>query len=104
MLDARHDGVLSVVEGTDPQTDGVNVQNAIVEIEQSRILNDVTISASKGSCLVILGPSGCGKTTLLRVIAGLQPVSAGDIFIHGERVSGNSIDIPPEQRNVGMVF
>ncbi|MDG1489381.1 MAG: ABC transporter ATP-binding protein [Acidimicrobiales bacterium] len=104
MLDARHDGALSVIEGIDPQTDGVNVQNVIVEIEQSRILNDVTISVGKGSRLVILGPSGCGKTTLLRAIAGLQPVSAGDIFIHEDRVSGNSIDIPPEQRNIGMVF
>ncbi len=104
MLDARHDGVLSETGVLDFESNGVGVQNAVVDIGQSRILDDVTISAAKGSCLVILGPSGWGKTTLLRVIAGLQPISDGDVFLCGQRVSGNQVDIPPEQRDVGMVF
>jgi iron(III) transport system ATP-binding protein len=104
MLDVRHDGVLSVVEGISPQIDGVNVQNVIVEIDQSRILNDVTISASKGSCLVILGPSGCGKTTLLRSLAGLQTISSGEIVLYGEKVADMHSSVTPEERNIGMVF
>ena len=104
MLDAKHDGVLSGVGVLDAQSSGVGVHNVVVDIGQSRILDDVTISAEKGSCLVILGPSGCGKTTLLRVIAGLQPISAGKILLHGHQVSGDQIDISPEQRDVGMVF
>jgi len=104
MLDAEHDGVLSGVGVLDAQSSGVGVHNVVVDIGQSRILDDVSISASKGSCLVILGPSGCGKTTLLRAIAGLQPTTEGDIFLCGQRVSGDQVNTPPEQRDVGMVF
>ena len=104
MLDAEHDGDLSGVGVLDTQSSGVGVHNVVVDIGQAHILKDVSISAEKGSCLVILGPSGCGKTTLLRVIAGLQPISAGNIFLHGKQVSGDQIDLAPEQRDVGMVF
>ena len=104
MLDAKHDGVLSRVGILDAESDGVSVMNAVVDIGKARILHDVSVTAPKGSCLVILGPSGCGKTTLLRVIAGLQPISSGEIFLCGEQVSGSEVETPPEQRNVGMVF
>ena len=104
MLDAKHDGVLPPVGILDTESDGVGVMNAVVDIGKARILDDVSVRAPKGSCLVILGPSGCGKTTLLRTIAGLQPISAGEIFLCGEQVSGGQVEIPPEHRNVGMVF
>ena len=104
MLDAKHDGVLPPVGILDTESDGVGVKNAVVDIGKARILDDVSVSAPKGSCLVILGPSGCGKTTLLRAIAGLQPISDGKIFLCGQEVSGSQVEIPPEQRDVGMVF
>lgn len=104
MLDAKHDGVLPPVGILNTESDGVGVMNAVVDIGKARILDDVSVSAPKGSCLVILGPSGCGKTTLLRAIAGLQSLSAGEIFLCGEQVSGGQVEIPPEHRNVGMVF
>ena len=104
MLDAKHDGFLSTTGVLDVESDGVGVMNAVVDIGKARILDDVSVSAPKGSCLVILGPSGCGKTTLLRAIAGLQPISDGKIFLCGQEVSGSQVEIPPEQRDVGMVF
>ena len=104
MLDAKHDGVLSTTGILNVESDGVGVKNAVVDIGKARILDDVSVSAPKGSCLVILGPSGCGKTTLLRAIAGLQPISDGKIFLCGQEVSGSQVEIPPEQRDVGMVF
>ena len=104
MLDAKHDGVLSTCGILNVESDGVGVKNAVVDIGKARILDDVSVSAPKGSCLVILGPSGCGKTTLLRAIAGLQPISDGKIFLCGQEVSGSQVEIPPEQRDVGMVF
>jgi putative spermidine/putrescine transport system ATP-binding protein/spermidine/putrescine transport system ATP-binding protein len=54
----------------------------------------------EGSFVTLLGPSGCGKTTVLRMIAGLTPPTAGDILVKGRRVN----DVPIHQRNLGLVF
>ena len=58
------------------------------------------------SFITLLGPSGCGKTTTLRMIAGLETPTSGEISINGELVysSEKGIDIPPEKRNVGFLF
>ena len=63
-------------------------------------LHDINLNVSNDEFLVILGPSGCGKTTLLRMIAGLESATEGDIFINGQRVN----DLEPQQRGIGMVF
>lgn len=57
-----------------------------------------------GDIGVLIGPSGCGKTTLLRAVAGLEPVSGGDIKLSGQVVSRAGYQLPPEQRRIGMVF
>ena len=53
---------------------------------------------------MLIGPSGCGKTTLLRAVAGLEPVSGGEIRIDGQLVGSADFSLPPEQRRIGMVF
>lgn len=63
-------------------------------------VRDVSFDVAEGQLLVILGPSGCGKTTVLRIIAGLEPVSAGEIRIAGVDVTL----LPPDRRNISMVF
>ncbi|HEY5997370.1 MAG TPA: ABC transporter ATP-binding protein [Candidatus Deferrimicrobiaceae bacterium] len=65
-----------------------------------RAVDDVALSAREGEFLVLLGPSGCGKTTLLRMIAGIEEPSWGDVLIDGEVVTG----LPPRLRNIAMVF
>ena len=60
----------------------------------------VSVSVKPGEFLTLLGPSGCGKTTLLRMIAGFEKVTRGEIFIAGERKT----DAPPYRRPLGMVF
>lgn len=67
-------------------------------------IHDISFSAREGEILCLLGPSGCGKTTILRAIAGLEPVQAGQIFLSGRLVSSSSETIPTEERRVGMVF
>jgi multiple sugar transport system ATP-binding protein len=59
-----------------------------------------SLGIEDGEFMVLLGPSGCGKTTTMRMIAGLDEPSAGDILIGGERVN----DLPPRERDVAMVF
>jgi spermidine/putrescine transport system ATP-binding protein len=63
-------------------------------------LNDVSLDVKEGEFYSLLGPSGCGKTTLLRVIAGFETASSGQVFIGGENVS----TVPPHKRPVNMVF
>ncbi|NOZ73581.1 MAG: ABC transporter ATP-binding protein [Chloroflexi bacterium] len=63
-------------------------------------VNDVSFDVPKGSFFSILGPSGSGKTTVLRMIAGFETPTAGEIFIGGERVN----DVPPNKRRCNMVF
>ncbi len=63
-------------------------------------VSGVTLAAKHNEFLVLVGPSGCGKTTILRMIAGLEEVTSGDIAIDGARVN----DVQPKDRNVAMVF
>ena len=63
---------------------------------------DLGLRVGRIACL--LGPSGCGKSTLLRLIAGLEPLDAGEIRAEGRVVSGPGVHLPPEQRGVGLVF
>ena len=63
-------------------------------------VNGVDLKAAEGEFLVLLGPSGCGKSTLMRMIAGIEDPTRGDVVI-GERVV---TDLPPRARNVAMVF
>jgi multiple sugar transport system ATP-binding protein len=65
-----------------------------------RVMQDVSFLIEDHQFVVLLGPSGCGKTTLLRMTAGLESVSAGDLLIDGRRVN----DVHPRDRDIAMVF
>jgi ABC-type Fe3+/spermidine/putrescine transport system ATPase subunit len=69
-------------------------------------VKDLSIDVLDGEILTLLGPSGCGKTTTLRMVAGLETPDAGDIFFGDQAVvmSSQQISLPPNKRNVGMVF
>jgi iron(III) transport system ATP-binding protein len=68
------------------------------------VVRDISLSLARGTIACLLGPSGCGKTTLLRGIAGFEPVSSGEIRVNGTVVSTPGYTLPPEQRRIGMVF
>jgi iron(III) transport system ATP-binding protein len=64
----------------------------------------ISFAAREGEILCLLGPSGCGKTTILRAIAGFEPVRSGQLFLSGQLVSSPDVMTPTESRHVGMVF
>ena len=65
-----------------------------------RAITDLSLQIDNGECMVLVGPSGCGKSTALRMLAGLEDITEGEIFIGGEPVNNKS----PRQRNIAMVF
>ncbi|MCU0888126.1 MAG: ABC transporter ATP-binding protein [Rubritepida sp.] len=68
------------------------------------VLRGVTLEVARGEILCLLGPSGDGKTTLLRLVAGLEPLQHGRISLNGTTLAEPGREVPPEGRNVGFVF
>jgi multiple sugar transport system ATP-binding protein len=63
-------------------------------------VNEISLEIGDGEFMVLVGPSGCGKSTILRILAGLEEVTAGELYIDGRQVT----DLPPNDRDVAMVF
>jgi multiple sugar transport system ATP-binding protein len=78
----------------------IRLQNVVKRFGPTTAVDRLTLEAQDGEMLVLLGPSGCGKSTTLRLVAGLEDVSEGAIFV-GEREVNH---LPPQARDVAMVF
>jgi len=78
----------------------VETRNVKKHFGDVRAVDGVDLATKEGEFLVLLGPSGCGKTTLLRIIAGLEQPTGGEILIGGQMVN----DLPPRARKIAMVF
>ena len=72
--------------------------------ETADALAGVTLDIAPGEVVCLLGPSGCGKTTLLRVASGIERPTGGRVLLDGREVAGPDNFVPPEQRNVGLMF
>jgi ABC-type Fe3+/spermidine/putrescine transport system ATPase subunit len=69
-----------------------------------QVFAPLDLSVKHGAFVALLGPSGCGKTTLLRVVAGLEVPTTGEIRLGERRLFGPGVNVPPEERGFGMVF
>lgn len=82
----------------------VELNEASIAFGTTEVVHRVSLQLREGDIGCLLGPSGCGKTTLLRAIAGFEPLRHGSIALHGKVVCDTQRMIAPEQRRVGMVF
>src|SRR6201995_4714978 len=78
----------------------ITLQGVHKSFGQLDIIKDANLDIEDGSFVVFVGPSGCGKTTLLRLIAGLEDVTGGQILLDGRKV----VAVPPAKRGLSMVF
>lgn len=85
-------------------THRLELDHVSIAFGSTEVVRQVSFQLPEGDIGSLLGPSGCGKTTLLRAIAGFEPLDAGSISLHEQCVSSPRQFIAPEKRRVGMVF
>ena len=79
---------------------GITLKGVTKTYGSQSVLNDINLDIADGEFLTLVGPSGCGKSTTLRIIAGLETQSTGDVFIDGSIVN----ETRPSKRDLAMVF
>ena len=82
----------------------VSIKNVTKMYGDARALDNVSVEIADGEFIAILGPSGCGKTTLLRTISGFVRPTGGTVEVDGRLFSSDKVQVPVEQRGLGMVF
>jgi iron(III) transport system ATP-binding protein len=88
-------------EGADTVLD---LERVTKRYDDETAVESLSLSVRRGELLTLVGPSGCGKTTTLRLLAGLERPTSGSITITGDIVADDAVFVPPEQRDVGIVF
>ncbi|MBQ4832393.1 ABC transporter ATP-binding protein [Pseudoalteromonas sp. MMG010] len=81
----------------------LSVSQLSIDYGKTRVVNDLNISLEKSEILMLVGPTGCGKSTILQALAGLIPISEGEIKLGKWSATPKQL-VPPEKRSVGMVF
>ncbi|MBE3551721.1 MAG: ABC transporter ATP-binding protein, partial [Kyrpidia tusciae] len=79
---------------------GVTFKDVIKSFGQHVVVHELNLEIPEREFMVLVGPSGCGKSTTLRMVAGLEEVSSGELYI-GDRLVN---DVPPKDRDIAMVF
>jgi putative spermidine/putrescine transport system ATP-binding protein len=82
----------------------INIKNVNKVFGAKKALNNFNLTLQKGEFVTFLGPSGCGKSTMLNCIAGLIPITSGEMYIDEECIDNAVVSVPSEKREFGMVF
>ena len=82
----------------------LELKNIRCGYDDETVVDNFSLSFRNTTLNCLLGPSGCGKTTVLRAIAGFEPITAGEIHLNERVISSKGFTMPPEQRGIGMVF
>lgn len=85
-------------------TPRLEVRNLIRRFENRAVVNNVSLRIMPGQVTCLLGPSGCGKSTTLRMIAGVEMQDSGEIYVDGKLVCDTIFRVPPERREIGLMF
>src|SRR6202163_3461667 len=91
-------------DGGEGRVASVELRGVTKRYDASAVVDDISLKIEHGMLVCLLGPSGCGKTTTLRLIAGFIEPSAGEILVGGRVMSSPGRTVPPERRNMSMIF
>ena len=86
------------------QAPRLEIKNIVKDFGGRHVVDDVSLTVMPGQVTCLLGPSGCGKSTTLRIIAGVEKQDSGAIYVDGKLVCDAGFTLPPEQRNIGLMF
>ncbi|MDG2452733.1 MAG: ABC transporter ATP-binding protein [Paracoccaceae bacterium] len=87
-----------------PDSPRLEIKNLMRSFDGRRVVDDVSLRVMPGQVTCLLGPSGCGKSTTLRMIAGVEMQDSGEIYVDGALVCDTISRVPPEGRNIGLMF
>jgi iron(III) transport system ATP-binding protein len=101
--EAADGGAIAEERTVDPDP-ALELAGVAKEFATETAVADLDLTVREGELLTLVGPSGCGKTTTLRLLAGLERPDAGEVRLDGEPVAGSGRFVPPDDRDVGVVF
>ncbi|WP_425046187.1 ABC transporter ATP-binding protein [Primorskyibacter sp. S87] len=87
-----------------PQPPRLEIRNLVRRFDGRTVVDGVSLQIGAGQVTCLLGPSGCGKSTTLRMIAGVEMQDSGEIWVDGKLVCDTIFRVPPERREIGLMF